>query len=176
MSLELHCEGCGKLLKAPESSGGKRSKCPACGHEVYIPMPPSEIEELPLAPEDETEREREAALQAERRRLDRAIAGERDLPGNDGGSRAGSSSSRRIERETSETADDLEQVMITYLDAMRESDLNRADDALAVLLQNRTAAKRILGRLSANPEPPGELGDIPAAVYRGFLKNLKSQL
>jgi RsiW-degrading membrane proteinase PrsW (M82 family)/phage FluMu protein Com len=38
MSISWHC-GCGKTLKAPDGSGGKRARCPACKEINTIPTP-----------------------------------------------------------------------------------------------------------------------------------------
>ncbi|MCH7474571.1 MAG: cytochrome C oxidase subunit IV family protein [Gemmatimonadetes bacterium] len=37
MSIELHCPQCEKLIKAPDTAGGRHGKCPYCGRDVYIP-------------------------------------------------------------------------------------------------------------------------------------------
>jgi len=65
MSIELHCPECQKLIRAPDSAGGKRGKCPYCKRTVYIPSPPDETEEIALAPLDDEEVKREAALRKE---------------------------------------------------------------------------------------------------------------
>ena len=65
MSIELHCPQCGKQIKAPDDAGGRHGKCPYCERKVYIPMPESEIEEIPIAPIDESEVEREKQLRQE---------------------------------------------------------------------------------------------------------------
>src|SRR4051812_17716873 len=45
MSISWHCS-CGKTLKAPEGSGGKRARCPACREINTIPTPaPVAVEE-----------------------------------------------------------------------------------------------------------------------------------
>jgi len=170
VSIELHCEGCGKTLKAPDAAAGKRSKCPACGHEVYIPTPLEQIEELPLAPEDSDELQREAALQAERRRLDRILAREtEDGPG--GGAPGGAS-----QRPPGGRGHTVEEVVLAYLAAMRDSDFSRAEQILDLLRRSRADAIRIIDRLAADDIPPAPMAGVPAGVYRGFLKNLRSQL
>ena len=55
MSIELHCPKCGKLIRAPENTGGKHGKCPYCQGRVYIPMPYCKEEEILLAPIDAEE-------------------------------------------------------------------------------------------------------------------------
>ena len=169
MSIELRCESCGKLLKAPSTAVGKRKKCPSCGHELYIPTPEGEIDELPLAPEDDAERIREEALQAERRRIDRAIAHEDEdaTPPGDGPSHHGTS--RR-------TSTSIERMVIAFLLAMRDSDLSRADQLLPELRRRRSEALEIVDRLVADQIPPPQLVNVPPAVYQGVLKKLRSQV
>lgn len=173
MSIELRCEGCGKKLKAPRESGGKRSKCPACDHEVYIPTPEDEIEELPLAPEDAAEQEREAALLAEGRQLaldiahddassvDDAAAAGAQSPGPDSASPGGASTYDTV---------------VGFLVAMRDSDLNRADECRTALSSRRAEALQIISQIAADAIPPAQMADVPAGVYQGFLKSLRSQL
>jgi len=65
MAIELHCPLCNKLIRAPDNAGGKRGKCPYCAGSVYIPMPPDEQSEIPLAPVDETVEKRKERLRKE---------------------------------------------------------------------------------------------------------------
>lgn len=166
MSIELRCESCGKLLKAPAGAAGKRKQCPSCGHELYVPTPGNEIEELPLAPEDTADRLREEALLAERRRIDRAIAHED----------AGDASRAPAGRAASSGGATLQQAVVAFLVAMRDSDLNQADALLPALQRQRAEALRVVDALAADQIPPAELANVPSGVYQGFLKNLRSQL
>jgi hypothetical protein len=59
---------------------------------------------------------------------------------------------------------------------MRDSNLDVADEAMALLLKQRSAARKHVERLTADQIPPPELAQIPPPVYQGFLKNLLSQL
>jgi hypothetical protein len=49
MPITLNC-ACGKTLRVPDTSAGKRAKCPACGALVAIPVPapPPEPEPEPV--------------------------------------------------------------------------------------------------------------------------------
>jgi DNA-directed RNA polymerase subunit RPC12/RpoP len=178
VSIEVHCVGCGKLLKAPESSGGKWSKCPACGHRVYVPLAEGERDEIPLAPEDTDLYRQEKQLRAERLELDRQLRGEtREPPEGATSSGGGASNYAAIGSEASRaSADDVESMVIDYLIAMRNSDFPGADDILNRLLKQRAAAIRVIDHLVSDQIPPEELGNVPGAVYQGFLKNLRSQL
>lgn len=44
MTIRFDCEFCGKTLKADDSKGGKKVKCPECEALLTIPAPPSESE------------------------------------------------------------------------------------------------------------------------------------
>jgi phage FluMu protein Com len=39
MPIEFHCPSCGKLLRTPDESAGKKAKCPQCATIVEIPRP-----------------------------------------------------------------------------------------------------------------------------------------
>jgi DNA-directed RNA polymerase subunit RPC12/RpoP len=180
--IQLQCENCGKHMKAPSEAAGKQAKCPACGHSVYIPSPPEEVEELPLAPEDTESLRREEALLEERRRLDRILAREERAPvegatpSRSAGLREGAASSRLPASAPTSPSQFVEQAVIDYLSAMRDSDLERATDALETLKRNRADARQIVDRLAADQIPPPQMTRVPAPVYQGFLKNLRSQL
>ena len=64
MAIVFHCEHCGKEIKAADSAGGKWGKCPTCQHKLYVPSPDAG-EDLKLAPEDNSDLEREKQLMAE---------------------------------------------------------------------------------------------------------------
>jgi len=162
--LRLNCEHCGAGIKAPRSVAGQRHTCPQCGGSVYIPMPEEDIEEIALAKEDQADLQRERDLDEERRRLDAVLARETD-GAEDAASRPAASS-----------GSGLKATVIAYLRAMRDSNLDVADEAMALLLKQRKAARSYVEQLTADQIPPPELAQIPPAVYQGFLKNLLSQL
>lgn len=182
--IQLQCENCGKHIKAPREAAGRQAKCPACGQSIYIPSPPEEVEELPLAPENAEELRREAALEEERRRLDRILAREDRVPEGSGTTRpsparepAGMGMGSRIPS-TAPTGDgqSVEEAIIEYLSAMRDSDLNRAEEAISILRRNRAEARQIVDRLAGDQIPPPQMTRVPMPVYQGFLKNLRAQL
>ena len=54
MPIEFHCPGCGKLMRTPDETAGRKGKCPHCGTKVQIPdaslaapAPPLEVPPLP---------------------------------------------------------------------------------------------------------------------------------
>ena len=84
MTITFRCEHCHKEVKAPDSAGGKRGKCPHCGQTSYIPSPVSEEDVLPLAPLDSAEeRQRRKEIQAlleQERELRAELGGEESVP------------------------------------------------------------------------------------------------
>jgi uncharacterized Zn finger protein (UPF0148 family) len=171
MNVDLSCEKCGHPMQFPREQAGRIGKCPRCGNDVYIPTPVDEIEELALAPEDQSEEQRERQLQDERRRLDRILAQERD--DQPGGAAAGTASARR-EKGVGRTS--VKGVVMTYLTAMRDSDLQRAEEALALLATRRDEVLRVIDQLAADQIPPAEMSNVPPGVFQGFLKSLRSRL
>ncbi|HOB73051.1 MAG TPA: hypothetical protein PKG54_00870 [Phycisphaerae bacterium] len=181
--IQLQCENCGKYVKAPQEAAGKQAKCPGCGHNIYIPHP-DEVEELPLAPEDTEELRREAALQEERRRLDRILAREERVPAEganptrSSGLRepAGGAGTRIPASVPSGSGQMVEDAVIEYLGAMRDADFDRAEQVLDILRRNRAEARQIVDRLAVDQIPPPSMTRVPAPVYQGFLRNLRAQL
>lgn len=178
--IELQCESCGKHVRAPREAAGRQAKCPACGHSIYIPTPEDEMGELPLAPEDNDALRREAALIEEGRRLDRILAREDRAPvegATRSGARGEAAGGGRMPGAGSAAAgQEVEAAVIEYLTAMRDSNLEQADRAMAVLRHQRAEARQIVERLAADQIPPAQMARVPAAVYQGFLKNLRSHL
>lgn len=176
--IRLTCEYCGKAVRAPHELAGKRSKCPACGNSLYVPTPEDEIEELPLAPEDVSDLQHEAALLAERRKLDLLLSHE-DKPADDPGSgsgRSGGADSGAGSTGALDSANRTERAIRNYLAAMRASDLAAADRAMTVLRMQPRTARETIDRMAADQIPPPEVGGLPAGVYQGFLKTLRSKL
>jgi hypothetical protein len=173
LSIEFHCESCGRLVKAPQDAAGKRGQCPYCSKNVYIPMPEGELEELPLAPDDEGDRRREEALQAERRRLDRILAQQKETPEGEPAPSARHSDAPHTPQPATIS---LEEAVLAYLDAMRKSDLARADHLLAALQRRSSEARAVVDRLATDQIPPSSMRGVPPAVYQGFLKSLHAQL
>lgn len=182
--IQLQCESCGKHMKAPPEAAGKSAKCPACGHSVYIPSPADEVDELPLAPENEEELRREETLLEERRRLDRILAKEDRAPAEGAnpsrgaGNRETTGSYGPRGGATSSGASNpaVEQAVVEYLMAMRDSNLEGAEAAMDILKRYRGEARRIVERLAADQIPPSQLARVPGPVYQGFLKKLRAEL
>jgi len=171
MAIELTCEKCGRPLSVPREQAGRRTQCPHCNNDIYVPTPEEEIEELPLAPEDSEALTREQQLQAERLRIDRILA---QAGTSDEDTEPPQPGTRPAPARTARTS--VKDVVMSYLVSMRKSDLARAEKALALLAARRSEALRIVDELIADQIPPAEMTDVPPPVYQGFLKTLRSRL
>jgi len=176
VSIELRCESCGKMLRATPERAGSRAKCPACGHELYIPSPPEELDELPMAPEDAADLEREQALLEERRALERALAREA-LGGEEPNSRRPAPTpGRPATRATAGGGGNAREAVMAYLEAMRDANFDLAAQKLVVLQRQKAEALEVVDQLATDQLPPPSLASVPPGVYQGFLRNLRSQL
>jgi DNA-directed RNA polymerase subunit RPC12/RpoP len=169
VSVEFHCGNCGRLVRAPRESAGQRGKCPYCKQSIYIPSPPDELEEIPLAPVDEEDLRRRDALDREAERMLADVDRAGDLPEGD----AGPASEPR--RRGSDDVD-LEGLVISAVQALRKSDLDRADRLLGRLREHRDRSLDYVQAMMLDEIPPSELEDCPPALYKGFLRTILQRL
>ena len=170
--IEVRCEHCNHMIKAPKTAAGKRGKCPHCKSSVYVPTPQGELEEIPLAPLEETDASRAdsefKAVEAELRRQREAPAGEkksRPLSGKPVGKRASAA-----------TKVNLNDAIVEYLLAMGDSKLQRADQLLQMLRSDADAAKSKVQQLLVDTLKPSKLVDMPSGLYQGLLRKLQTEL
>lgn len=174
MPIEFHCPRCNKLIRAPDDAGGRHGKCPYCKESVYIPTPPEEIEEIPLAPISREAEEEERRLLEETRRLTAALDRE-EPPKYDTAEPASAAAGSALPLPREEEAD-IPDLVVDYLLAMAGSEIGRADGAVRQLRRHAPQARTHLKRLLAGKLPPPDLGTVPDAVYKGFLRTLLEQL
>ena len=150
MAIRLQCERCGREVQAPDSDGGKRGKCPYCGHSNYIPAGLDGEAPLPLMPVDEQE---ERARQAEVEAL------------------------RNQERELlAESGPDAHALVVDYCLDMAASRLDQCRSHLAELKElGRGGVEAVEDFLTQNKIEPA-LGTVPEQVLQGFLKKLRAEL
>jgi hypothetical protein len=165
-TIRVTCTACNKSIKAPRDAGGRWGSCPGCRARVYIPTPADEIEDIPLAPLEDDGGVREA------QEINAALLRAKAAPeGSSGQSKATSKP-----RPASVDARRIPDLIVTYLLALKESDL---DAAQSVTLQLKTAAVPALDRVQqmmVDAMPPAKLGDMPPALYMGFLRKLQQEL
>ncbi len=166
MAIIFHCEHCGKKIEAPDSSGGKWGKCPACHNKLYVPSPDLD-EELKLAPIDESEEERKKRLMAETHRLTQDILQEREVPNEP------AESAKPVfgmgERE-------LTKNIIMYLRQMADDELHEAQRTVSLIARHGPQAVKILNRMALSEKPEPELADIPRQVLSALIKTLRTEI
>lgn len=177
MTIQLHCEHCGKLIQASESVGGRSGKCPHCQGMNYIPLPAKgEGGELPLAPLDEEfERHRRQAV-AEDMDVQRRLWHEQD-------------SSRKTDRHGSVRQTDadlapppkhsrkqLTALVVSFIEAMSRGDLEKADGLIAQLANQKAEVFQVLDELVSDDLNTYGLPVLPRPVLVGFMKQLRSKL
>ena len=189
MPIKFHCEYCGKSIGAPDGGGGRKGKCPSCGKVVYVPLP--DAEEIDLAPMDETEERRRQRLIEEnlRREHDLLAAQGRvektdeppvdiDDPHGEGGvvlppaskiSAAGSGAKGA-------TTHDLRELIVSYLAAMADGQLDSAQKIVGQLKAEPKAARVALDQFIADPVSDPRTAALPAPVMGGFIKQLQQAI
>jgi hypothetical protein len=170
MSIEFHCEHCGKLVRAPDDGGGKHGKCPSCHQSIYIPMPSDEIEPLELEPVDQSEERERARLRQESLEIERQLLDERELP-------KGMVSETRPARAEAPLPPriDMETLLIEYARAMAAGNLEKAEQYASDIRSDMRAAEEVIQRMVADEIPPDELAKIPRPVLVGFFRQLSEK-
>ena len=166
MAIKLHCNACGKKIEAPDSAGGKWGKCPACHTKLYVPLPPTEEDELKLAPIDETDEQREKRLMQETFQLTQHILEEKgapEAPGTVG-------PVPEINEET------LTNHIIRYLRQMANGDLDAAQRTADLIVPHRRKAMTILDDFAKTYPPDPELADVSQQLLLRFIRNLKTRI
>ena len=173
MSIELHCPQCAKLIRAPDDAGGKHGKCPYCECKIYIPTPHDDGETIQLAPIDEQELKREAELRREAIAMESQVAHESaKLPPETGAPpRAARSQPTETPGEVIDTAAQVQRFLI----AMRDSKLDQADQAVALLKRGGERSLDFVQGLLVDEMPP-QVENVPPPVLTGFLKTLLGRL
>jgi hypothetical protein len=169
MTISFECEHCGKEVKAPDESAGRRGKCPFCHQSNYIPDPNVQ-DEIPLAPVDEEE---ERAIKEEERRLqeaERALIAETggDLPPETGGSTT--HSSEKV------SPDELYHHVVNYCVEMSSSNLEKAQESADRLKQHGYDGLQAVDDFITGKALEPALDPIPTKLCRGFLEKLRNEV
>lgn len=166
MPIKLHCEHCGKEIKALDDAGGKWGKCPACHNRVYVPLPATE-DELTVAPLDEGEVQKQRQLLAETFRLTQDILEEQNTA-------EVAASPGAPAPEVSEQQ--LTEYIVRYLRQMVDGKLDEAKRTADRIMPHRRKATVILDQFAKSDTPDPELEDIPKQVLSGFIRNLRTRI
>ncbi len=171
MPIELHCNHCGKLVRAPEDAGGKHGKCPSCHQDVYIPTPSDALEPLNISPLDPNAERERARLRHETNVVAARLSSERD-PGD--GPRGAAAGARPAPTPTL-TAHEIEEHVMDYCAAMAGGDLTRAEAIATAARRQPKMLDDVINRIIADELPPAQLAKIPRPVLNGFLKQLRGR-
>ena len=165
MSITFRCEKCHKNVKAPETAGGRRGRCPHCGQTSYIPSPVSSEDTIPLAPLDEQE-------ECERRReIDSLRQAERDLLSETGGPPA-----IPLEHKDDLASEDLHHFVVNYCTDMFSGNLTRAEQVLVKMKPFQQIAIEAVEDFQTKKAVEPTLNGIPPRVLKGYLSGLKDKL
>jgi len=169
MEITFHCEHCGKEVKAPEPSAGKRGKCPHCHNVCYIPSPPDQLEEYDLAPVDPEEERRRQNEEAAARALQRKLLSERkEVEGPD--------KPPPVQEDETVRPGDLESLVTDFVNAMGRGSLEEADRLAAILKGNKKEVQTLIERIGADELLSAKISSLPRPVMLGFLKQLRSKI
>lgn len=164
MPVEFHCNFCGRLVRAPESAGGKHGKCPSCHQTVYVPTPPDQIEPLELSPVDPNEERERARLLAESQALQSRVLHER--PTAESGP-AGAAAPPPLSHE------DVDQLVTEYVLKMASGDLEHAERIAKQLRRNMKLTEEVIDHITMDQLLPTALAKVPRPVVLAFLKQLR---
>ena len=166
MPITFHCEHCGKKIEAPDSAGGKWSKCPACHNKLYVPNMGSD-EELKLAPIDEGDEAKRKRLMAESNKLIQDIMLETETPNGLAGTATPASGISDKE---------LTKNIITYLRQTADGELEQAERIADLIVSCGDITLKILDRIALSEMPEPELSDISQQVLSGLIRNLRMRI
>jgi hypothetical protein len=172
VNIEFHCSSCNRLIRAPRDTAGKRGKCPYCKQSVYIPLPPDELEEIPLAPLNETEEQRRKRLRSE----DIALAARVDHETREAPEVPHSAPESAMGAPRGDSTLDVEEEIIRYVMAMRDSRLGEAENVANRLRRAGKRARQEIERIQVDEIPPAGLEGIPPGLLKGFLRTLNDRL
>ena len=171
MSIEFHCDHCGKLVRTADEHAGKRGKCPTCHQSVYIPSPRDELETLGFAEESEEERAEKERAQRESDQLAAQLRGETaDVPDDNIGLADGPDASIY----DASLPVDMEELVVDYVLAMADGNLDEAESLAHHIKAKRNEANDVIERLSIDEIPPRRLARVPRPLLQGFLRQLQS--
>ncbi len=175
MSIDLHCTHCGRHIRAPDSAGGKHGKCPYCKQDVYVPMAEAEVEPIPIAPLDTEGDRRQRELAEEDRQYQAALSHENREPPETPG-RGPASAETAMPPPRAEDVIDVQGLVVKFVQAMKDSNLDRADRIAAKLQTAARQTRDEVQRLMVDELPPPGLESVPPGLYKGFLKALLGRL
>ena len=174
MTIQFHCEHCGKKISAPAKAGGRRGKCPACHNSIYVPEEHHD-EELKLAPLDENLEKARTELLAETFSLTQNILDEKslpDLPPEEVPSNAQEPFIPSMNLDSKE----LRATIIKYLRWMAADQQKDAENLISIMAGQPDQSLSIIDEIALSEIPDPELAHIQPHMISGFIRNLRGYL
>ncbi len=168
MTIIFNCESCGKEIKAPDGTEGKKGKCHFCGVNIKIPSPPVELDEeglIPLAPIDEEEERHYKET------LDKIVKQEHDVIAESGGELRPT-----MPDPENFTSEELHHFVVNYCLNMSNSKLDIAALEVAKLKKYGPEGLQAVEDFIDGSAFELALDVIPANLLKGFLAKLKAKL
>ena len=168
MTIKFICDNCGKEIKSPDGSEGKKGKCHFCGEKMIIPQPPKELNEdslIPMAPIDEEDERHYKDT------INDLVRQEHDIIAESGGPPKPS-----MPDPETVASEDLYHFVVNYCLNMSNSKL---DTAAAEVTKLRKYGPTGLGAVDDFIKGNAfelALDVIPAGVLKGFLSQLRGEL
>lgn len=165
MSISFPCEHCHKVIKAPDSAGGKRGKCPFCHQSTYIPMPLSDNDVLPLADDEEDLKREQAEAKKLREQEHKLMAEMGSAP-----------PAEPLEGRENLKPDDVHHFVVNFCIDMAEGNLIRAEKYVADLKKFGQPGRQAVEDFLSGAAKEEALKAIAPAVLKGFLNDLRDKL
>ena len=171
--IRVTCEHCNHVIKAPLKAAGRRGKCPHCHNSVYIPTPESDLDAIPLEPDDQEIRAEAHRLEKEDVALAAAIGREtKEAPVPTVTPRQEGPAPRKKALDVT----DISQLIIRYLLAMQVTELERAEALVTELKGAARQAKSKIQQMMVDSMRPEAVRSMADGLYQGFLRKLLEQL
>jgi DNA-directed RNA polymerase subunit RPC12/RpoP len=178
MPIVFHCEHCGKKISAPDNLGGQAGKCPNCHQRIFIPSPPEQLEEIPLAPEDPQDEIRRRQMLQEQFKLQEELDKHKEAPENQAAQErpsedmdipmpAGSSAAGHAP-----SGPRINQLIEQYVLQMAKGNLEGAEQLAAQIVAQGKKAAREVEQMAMQEFLHPAVAKIPATVIAGYFKKL----
>jgi DNA-directed RNA polymerase subunit RPC12/RpoP len=175
MAITFHCQHCGKKIEAPDGSGGRWGRCPACNGKVYVPSLDEDVDDLRLAPLDEADEQKRRPMLAETFALTSQILQEKTVPIPDDQTPTQPDDSLVMPLpRMSDT--ELQEEIIGYLRMMADGDLEKAQLSSDIIVAHGRQAIAVLDRIALSQIPDKRLAAIPPHVMSALIRDLRTKI
>jgi len=175
MAISFHCQHCGKQIEAPDGSGGRWGRCPGCHGKVYIPTLDQDVQDLKLAPLDESEEYRRRQMMAETFAITEEILKEKSTPITEDQTPTQLPDALVMplpRMSDAELADEI----VRYLRMVSDGDLEKAEMSCDIIVAHGKQALDILDRIALSQIPDQRLAGIPPHVLSGLIRDLRAKI